>query len=157
VTACGNLAFLLVRRGELALDDDEPRRLYERAWTQGAASGCLAKGYALYDGRGTRVDHPGALVAWERGCELGDGIACGNAGAMISKGEGAPDDRERAVKLYARGCSLEGPDACLFLARVARERGDDGKARALLRKACTLGSEAACNDEQGADPVAPTR
>lgn len=96
------------------------------------------------------VDAPRALVWYERGCRLGDGVGCNNLANLLLAGRGTEPNEAQAVRYIQRSCELDYAPGC-FRAAVITQRGlllarDDAQVERLLDKGCALGDAASCHD-----------
>jgi TPR repeat protein len=67
-------------------------------------------------------DEAKAAVLFQRGCELGSGMACDTLGSWFEYGSGAvKPDLPRAARLFEQGCTLKEVRACDGLAVMYRE------------------------------------
>ncbi len=113
----------------------------------GRASSLL--GFAHEVGRGRPLDKARALDLYREGCSRGDlDSAKGMARLWMAGDGGTEDDLVLAAPLLTRSCDAGDAQGCLFLARMLHAgKGvprDEAQARALMEKACQLGSQEAC-------------
>lgn len=115
---------------------------------RGVASSCAILGGRLAEGRDAPHDPPGALRAYERGCDARDALSCVAAARMWAAGRGAPASRERQLGRLSQACELGDATSCMTAARAyAHGRGterDETKARSLFERACGGGVEEGC-------------
>ncbi len=101
-------------------------------------------------GAGRAPDYISATAYYQRGCDLGDGVACNNLADMFFRGAGLPQDKPAGVKLLQKACALAYPPACYRLAVITLRgillKNDPAAAATLLKKGCDLGDAPSCND-----------
>jgi TPR repeat protein len=106
--------------------------------------GCAILGLAYEEGAAVATDLVRARAAYERGCDLGQGLGCDRLGALYRDGRGVAKDPARAVTLFQRGCDQRSLDACTDLGFTYLLADDPEKARPLFQKACDGGVAKAC-------------
>jgi TPR repeat protein len=115
----------------------------------GSADTCMQLGLAFYAGTAPFPrDLPRSAAAYQRGCDLGDGLACSNLGDAYEYGLGVPRELPRAAGFYDRACRVGTGLGCSNLGHLL-EHGegvarDLPRARALFRDACTGGEVYGC-------------
>jgi TPR repeat protein len=172
VLACtAGLRWLAEARREQAVKEGPAlhRRLDdERSCLMGGADRCMELGLALYAGAAPYPrDLARSAVEYQRGCDLGSGLACSNLGDACEYGSGVPRDLSRAAALYERACRLGKALGCSNLGHLLKHgegvARDVGRARALFRDACTGGDLYGCLHaallvaEEGGAPRDPPR
>ncbi|HVY37158.1 MAG TPA: tetratricopeptide repeat protein [Polyangia bacterium] len=113
--------------------------LLTRACDGNVGDGCRALGEAAVDQR----DWAGALLLFDRACELGDAEGCEKAGVFGRKFENRSE--ERAEASFQRACALGRHSSCYRLGMMYLHRpstAPDGAA--LLARACTRGYAPSC-------------
>ena len=137
--------------GGLGVTKSEPRarELYTQACELQSGGGCSGLGHSYWDST-TAPDHPAALAAWERGCDLFDGDSCHSLAWSLENGQGPRVEYPRAVSLYEINCQRGSPGSCMNLGTMYQTgRGvprDEAKAIPLLERGCDLGQISACNN-----------
>jgi TPR repeat protein len=115
----------------------------------GSGDACTLIGGELYAGRESFArDLARSATFYERGCDLGNGLACNNLGDALEYGLSVPRDLSRAASLYERACHAGRPIGCSNLGHLL-EHGegvaqDVARARSLYRDACTAGDTYGC-------------
>jgi len=115
----------------------------------GAADTCMQLGLAFYAGTAPFPrDLALSASAYQRGCDLGHGLACSNLGDAYEYGSGVPRDLSRAASFYERACRMGKALGCSNLGHLL-EHGegvarDVPRARALFGDACTGGDVYGC-------------
>ena len=115
----------------------------------GSGDACTLIGGELYAGRESFArDLARSAAFYERGCDLGNGLACNNLGDALEYGLSVPRDLSRAASLYERACHAGRPIGCANLGHLL-EHGegvaqDVARARTLYRDACTAGDTYGC-------------
>jgi TPR repeat protein len=99
---------------------------------------------------GNTPDYSMSREYYQKGCNLGDGVACHNLANLHIIGRGGPADDKTGVRHLEQACSLNYAAACYRLA-VITQRGkvvpsDPVAAADLLQKGCDLGDAASCHD-----------
>jgi TPR repeat protein len=147
---CNNLAALHAQ----GPDRDQARALvlYEKACTRGSGMACSSMAKAVLDGDGVAKDPARAKVLFSRSmallqpeCDRGNPRACGQAGWLLERGLGGDQDVPKAVLDYQAGCDGNDGASCYNLATVKRATGDEGGAKGLFARACTLGLQEGCS------------
>jgi TPR repeat protein len=122
---------------ETTCDNDEPEA-------------CLNLGAFLISPSTPRPDALAAVELFEKAVARGNGH--GTLGLMYWKGYGVPRDTHRARALFEQGCRQAEAEACFNLAIMCQlgEGGasDHDAAVRHVRRACDLGLERACAQEQ---------
>ncbi len=127
------------------------RRRLDQEYTcvSGSAEACTDLGAALYAGQAPFPhDVARAAVEYQRGCDLGTGLACNNLGDAYEYGQSVSRDLARAAALYDRACHDGRPIGCANFAHLL-EHGegtpqDLPRARGLYRDACAAGDVYGC-------------
>jgi TPR repeat protein len=138
----------------LAVDKNIPEamRWYRRACDGGFAGGCYNLGQLHRFGEEIGADLELAGKLYREACGMGDGDGCAALGALHADGSIAGADPERARELFQRACDANVARGCHNLA-IVKLRGSalalDESARALLRRACKLGSTESCTMLEG--------
>ncbi len=110
----------------------------------GSGRACVSLGEKFEDGDGVAASRRGALVWFERACDLRNTSGCLHAAStLVAMGSGA-----RARRVYERACDARNATACDQLADLYR-RGIGGRksertADAFARRACEFGLRRAC-------------
>lgn len=118
-----------------------------KACSLGSGQGCYEAGAMLYeDGEKKK-----ALPLFDKACTLGHADSCTNLGVMLVTGEGGVTKNfDRGNKLLAKGCEANDAIACSQYGNsFVTGRGvpkDIPRAIELHKKACKLGSRAACKN-----------
>jgi TPR repeat protein len=121
----------------------------EHACLSGEASSCSEVGLRFYFGRnGFPRDRARAARAYERGCDLGGGLACNNLGDALAYADGVDRDLVRSAAMFERACRLGEAMGCANLGYMF-EHGegvsrDRPRARELYRDACASGDVYGC-------------
>jgi uncharacterized protein len=115
----------------------------------GSADTCMQLGLAFYAGTAPFPrDLPRSAAAYQRGCDLGQGLACSNLGDAYEYGSGVPRDLSRAAAFYERACRTGNALGCSNLGHLLKHgegvARDAQRARALFRDACTGGDVYGC-------------
>lgn len=133
-----------------------PAELYRRA-CRTKEEYCAKLGGMLLHGKGVARDVPGALDAFETGCDEGSGESCAEAGRMDEQGIGTELNWKAAELRYERGCYLKNARACAALARLhSVGRSDHGvpqdwsAAAEWWEEACKLGDVGSCSSGEAA-------
>jgi TPR repeat protein len=143
----------------------DAERELARACDCNDALGCFRLGKLLHHGDGTQGwDHPRALEAYRRACELGHGGACEGAGRLYLDHQVGSVDPSVMVKLFRRGCEQGAGDACaqvgLFYTQGFGPGFDAAQAHAYYARACELRSGQGClllaGDTKESDPKLAT-
>ncbi len=121
----------------------------EHSCLTGSAQHCMQMGLDLYAGRPPYTrDYARAAIEYQRGCDLGSGLACSNLGDAYEYGTGVPRDLSHAASLYERACHTGMALGCSNLGHLL-EHGeglarDVARARLLYRDACAAGDVYGC-------------
>jgi TPR repeat protein len=129
--------------------DVQHRFEMEYSCLSGQGDACMQVGLLFRLGdEGFPRDFAQAVVAYGRGCNLGESRSCNNLGDALAYGEGAARDLDGAVDAFDKSCHLGEALGCANLGfRLERGLGvarDVGRARSLYRDACNVGSAYAC-------------
>jgi TPR repeat protein len=132
-------------------DDSDAQHRFEMQYAclAGQGEACMQVGlfFKLGDS-GFPQDDARAVVAYGRGCNLGDSRACNNLGDAYAYGEGVARDLDHAVDAFDKSCRLGEALGCANLGyRLERGLGiarDVARARSLYRDACNIGASYAC-------------
>jgi hypothetical protein len=121
----------------------------EHTCLTGVADQCMQLGQDFYVGRAPYPkDAARSAVEYQRGCDLGSGLACSNLGDACEYGSGVPRDLPRAASLYERACRLGTPLGCSNLGHLLKHgegvARDVARARVLFRDACAGGDTYGC-------------
>lgn len=131
----GATCMKVAKAASLAGDD-----VYARSGAQLACHGSEAEGCLLY-GRLTSSEQE-ADWAFSQACKLGSGVGCAEYATRVK----TPAD---ATKLYEKACSLDSATGCRSLGEALRSgtgvKKNVARAKTALKKACTLGGQAACS------------
>lgn len=115
------------------------------------AHACSNLAYS-YDNPGPNisVDLINSMKFYERGCQLGNGIACNNLANHYIQGLGTKIDNNKAVTLLQKSCKLNYPTACYRLAIITMRgvllKNNPQKVAELMTKGCNLGDIISCHD-----------
>jgi len=121
----------------------------EHSCLVGSSEHCMQLGL---DYRAGRAPYPHDLarsaIEYQRGCDLGNGLACNNLGDACEYGSGVSRDLPRAASLYERACRTGHLLGCANLGHLV-EHGegtprDMPRARALYHDACAGGDVYGC-------------
>lgn len=115
----------------------------------GSSEHCTRLGQDLYAGRAPyERDLVRSGVEYQRGCDLGNGLACSNLGDAYEYGNGVPLDLSHAATLYDRACRLGMHLGCSNLGHLLKHgegvTRDIARARVLFRDACAGGDVYGC-------------
>jgi TPR repeat protein len=129
--------------------DGQHRLEMQYSCLSGQGDACMQVGASFRIGdEGFPRDFAQAVVAYGRGCNLGDARSCNNLGDALAYGEGVDRDLYRAVDAFDKSCRLGEALGCANLGyRLERGLGvarDLARARSLYRDACNIGSAYAC-------------
>ena len=121
----------------------------EHSCLTGSAEHCMELGQEFSVGRGLYPkDLVRSGVEYQRGCDLGNGLACSNLGDAYEYGNGVPRDLSRAATLYERACRLGQALGCSNLGHLLKHgegvTRDVARARVLFRDACAAGDVYGC-------------
>ena len=121
----------------------------EHSCLMGSADACMQLGLSFYAGSAPYPrDLARAAVEYQRGCDLGNGLACSNLGDAYEYGTGVPRDLSHAATLYERACRIGKALGCSNLGHLLKHgegvTRDVARARALFRDACTGGDIYGC-------------
>jgi len=112
---------------------------YREACVLGEGRGCSNLGWILEKDE----EQPAQAIQWyTRGCDLNYGRACTNRGVIE---ETVNTDTAAAMVSYTRGCELLHPAGCRNASLLLQKEGKEQPAAVLLKKACDLGDEVACD------------
>jgi TPR repeat protein len=147
--ACGQLAEIEIK-GEYGVTgrQAEGRRRAKDACDKHGGWPCMA----AIAGLDQKKEGARMLALTQRACDGGDASACYLLGQVYS--EGTPDlakaNPQRATELYQKGCDGDFAQACFNLAwqylRGTGAPSDEGRGRAMLVRACTLGDPSGCDE-----------
>lgn len=102
-----------------------------------------------YGDDGVAIDHGRAVVAYGRGCTLGNASSCNSLGLKYARGEGVPQDFARAVKFFERACNDRTVEGCVNLGSMywngTGVPRDTDRAAALNHQACAGGDSTGCD------------
>ena len=121
----------------------------EHACLDGEAGSCAEVGFLFYSGRnGFPRDRAQAAQSYERGCDLGAGLACNNLGDALAYADGIARDLPRSAAMFDRACHLGEAMGCANLGYMY-EHGegvlrDRERARELYHGACASGDVYGC-------------
>lgn len=94
---------------------------------------------------GLAQDSAKAVLAFNSGCELGDGLSCGALAEALAKGLGVDQDDARSTSLYTKACSLGQAGSCsvagLRFEGGVGVRADAARALELYERGCALGGD----------------
>jgi uncharacterized protein len=146
------LRWLSQARGEASRKDAPALRQRfddQHGCLTGSADTCMQLGVAFYAGTAPFPrDLPRSAAAYQRGCDLGNGLACSNLGDACEYGSGVPRDLSRAAALYERACRAGRALGCSNLGHLLKHgegvARDVPRARTLFRDACTGGDVYGC-------------
>ncbi|RWS15458.1 Sel1 repeat-containing protein 1-like protein [Dinothrombium tinctorium] len=136
---------------------EKAARIYKQnCFENNYAHSCFSYGKALFYGRGIESDEKEAMIAFEKGCDLGFGGACFNAGQInIGAEPKARDiikpDVKKGVTQLEKGCDLKDGKSC-FTASCQYLFGKNGveknlqKAFKLAFKGCELDELRSCGN-----------
>lgn len=121
----------------------------ENSCLTGASDHCTQLGQDFSAGR---APYPKDLarsgIEYQRGCDLGNGLACSNLGDAYEYGNGVPHDLVHAATLYERACRLGMALGCSNLGHLLKHgegvARDVARARVLFRDACAGGDVYGC-------------
>ena len=115
----------------------------------GEATACGALASAHLQGEGVPKDVSGALALFEKACDLSDLRACSYAAHLKLSGmQGVAKDSAGAARLATKACDGDVLEGCTTLAVVLMgqpTRGEQDRARTLLKKSCDGGEGNACD------------
>jgi len=129
---------------------DFHRRLdAEHSCITGSADHCMQLGLDFYAGTAPfPKDLARSGIEYQRGCDLGNGLACSNLGDAYEYGSGVPRDLSRAAALYERACRIGRALGCSNLGHLLKHgegvTRDVPRARVLFRDACAAGDVYGC-------------
>lgn len=128
------LCFLLAAVSARAADND----------TKPVSAG-VKSGLELID----KGDIKGAVEAFNKSCDGGDGFGCSIMGFIVMIGdEQTPGDPIKAATAYEKGCNLKDESGCLYLAGMYMDgtgvTKDSKKMASYLEKACNYGAPEGC-------------
>ncbi len=146
---CGNgsmaaCAELDLTRLEARLSTDttlQTARWFQAQCVTGDSGACLQVAIALQDDGAVSDDLRRAVTAFTEHCAGQFAAGCTLAGRLLQEGRVVAGDPDRARAVLLTACDARQPDACLQLARIAKIHKT---AWQLYRRACVLGSSAAC-------------
>jgi TPR repeat protein len=119
--------------------------LYEAACTTGDQAACVNLGWAYHDGYVGQPNGVEAMGIWSKACKEGYARACGTIGTLMLT---SPTGQTRAFEFLEKACNLGDGEGCLNLgtmySRGELVRQNVEMASQLFKRACTLGSSAAC-------------
>jgi TPR repeat protein len=121
----------------------------EHACLSGESGSCAEVGLLFYFGRnGFPRDRALAAQSYQRGCDLGAGLACNNLGDALAYADGVERDVVRSAAMFDRACRLGEAMGCANLGYMF-EHGegvtrDRERARELYRDACARGDVYGC-------------
>jgi TPR repeat protein len=121
-----------------------------RACDLGDIEACRIAGLRFYDGDvGVKSDPARAAPLLVKACdsdhESGGGESCTVAGDLFRKGEVVAADPARSFRYYQRGCERHDATGCFNAHVTLHKRGDEAGALDYLKRACTLGDHASCD------------
>jgi TPR repeat protein len=134
-------------RGEGGVSKDEPKAaaMFQKACDGGSSTGCEFYAKMLRDGRGVAKDEAKAMTLLGKACDGGAGGACTSVGLGAMKS----GDTQTAVAKFIKACEAKDGLGCASLgAMYLHGNGVDKdleKAKPLLKKACDLKVEVACD------------
>jgi TPR repeat protein len=138
------LGVLLANGSGGAKDEDQARKLFERAAAAGNARG-VTNLAALSSSGGTPADPAEARALLAKAAEANSAEAQLQLGLMMANGEGGPKDDAAARSLFEKAAAQGDPDALDWAGNFAESgRGgpeDRAAAKAYYEKAAALGNE----------------
>jgi len=115
----------------------------------GEATACGSLASAHLQGEGVPRDVSRALALFEKACDLSDLRACSYAAHLKLSGmQGVAKDSAGAARLATKACDGDVLEGCTTLAVVLMgqpKRGEEDRARTLLKKSCDGGEGNACD------------
>jgi len=163
--ACDLLGVLYSRGLAKGKKAAEAVKAFRKSCEGGWMEGCLHLGVAYASGDGIVKDEKYASRLFFKACESGVADGCTWMGKLMEAGEKVSDERvrgmaqKRVVKYYRKACDGGSMEGCYLLGKRhltgAGVPRDPETARSLLKKACDLGVEQACEtqDSVGVESV----
>lgn len=145
---CRNLGLQYETGGGLPLNRAKAVENLDHACAAGLGLACDDLG-DLYDQMkaGGAADPAKGAVAYQKGCDLGNGASCGKLGRHYVTGAGVAKDPAKGISLYEKGCAsnrLTCDDLGDVYAKGMGVPVDKAKAKIYYGKACTQGFDLAC-------------
>jgi hypothetical protein len=144
---CANLASLTWDGEGVAKDPKKAALLSEKACIAGDAFSCGTLGSLWAQGELGAKDPVKAAKYFEQACKGGSASGCNQLGMALWNGAGVTRAPEQAMDVWTTACADRNAAACANVGRALKERGDDGRARKAMSRACSLGDAEACKEK----------
>lgn len=110
--ACRKLGLLFAFGQSVPVNKVAAARFLAKACDGNARANCTTYGMFLQTATGGQPDYAGALVAYGKACDAGDGDGCNKLSQHYYYGWGVAKNVEQSNRLLARGCELNDGQSC---------------------------------------------